>query len=208
MKKVMFSTILALCAFAQGAQASTVTISSQDTTVLPSAAFVTAPNSFTGPFVLSTTGSIANVQRSPWGDSDTTHPYSVLSAGGTAASSATYNLGSTGFSFLWGSPDSYNVVTFYSLANGGGSVLGTFTGTNLVPPASAGAGFDFISFNVDTGTIGSVVLADTGQAAFEYANVGTTPLPSTWLMLLSGFAGFGFLAYRGTRKSSAALAAA
>ena len=35
-----------------------------------------------------------------------------------------------------------------------------------------------------------------------------TPLPSTWLMLLSGFIGFGFFAYRGTKKNSAAIAAA
>jgi hypothetical protein len=35
----------------------------------------------------------------------------------------------------------------------------------------------------------------------------TTPLPSTWLMLLSGFVGLGFFAYRGTKKNAAALAA-
>ncbi len=48
-----------------------------------------------------------------------------------------------------------------------------------------------------------------------YGNVQTftvtaspTPLPSTWLMLLTGFVGLGFFAYRGTKASSAALAAA
>jgi hypothetical protein len=40
------------------------------------------------------------------------------------------------------------------------------------------------------------------------ASVSATPLPSTWTMLIAAFAGFGFLAYRGTKKSSAALAAA
>jgi hypothetical protein len=35
-----------------------------------------------------------------------------------------------------------------------------------------------------------------------------TPLPSTWLMLLSGFVGLGFIAYRGTNKRSAVIAAA
>lgn len=34
-----------------------------------------------------------------------------------------------------------------------------------------------------------------------------TPLPSTWLMLLSGFVGLGFFAYRGTKKHAAAIAA-
>jgi hypothetical protein len=35
-----------------------------------------------------------------------------------------------------------------------------------------------------------------------------TPLPSTWLMLLSGFIGLGFFAYRGSKKTTAAIAAA
>ena len=34
-----------------------------------------------------------------------------------------------------------------------------------------------------------------------------TPLPSTWLMLLSGFVGLGFFAYRGTKRKTAAIAA-
>jgi hypothetical protein len=38
--------------------------------------------------------------------------------------------------------------------------------------------------------------------------ISGTPLPSTWLMLLSGFVGLGFLAFRGTKKGAAALAAA
>ena len=45
-----------------------------------------------------------------------------------------------------------------------------------------------------SGTLGSFLVA--------------TPLPSTWLMLLSGFVGIGFLAYRGTKKRSAAIAIA
>ncbi len=38
--------------------------------------------------------------------------------------------------------------------------------------------------------------------------VSPTPLPSTWLMLLGGFVGLGFFAYRGMKNNSAALAAA
>jgi hypothetical protein len=34
-----------------------------------------------------------------------------------------------------------------------------------------------------------------------------TPLPSTWTMLIAGFVGFGFVAYRASRKNAAALAA-
>jgi hypothetical protein len=35
-----------------------------------------------------------------------------------------------------------------------------------------------------------------------------TPLPSTWTMLIAGFVGFGFFAYRGSKKGSTVLAAA
>jgi hypothetical protein len=34
-----------------------------------------------------------------------------------------------------------------------------------------------------------------------------TPLPSTWVMLISGFVGIGFFAYRGTKRHRVALAA-
>ena len=39
------------------------------------------------------------------------------------------------------------------------------------------------------------------------ATIAATPLPSTWLMLLSGFVGLCFFAYSGTKKYSAVLAA-
>jgi hypothetical protein len=38
--------------------------------------------------------------------------------------------------------------------------------------------------------------------------ISATPLPSTWVMLLGGLVGLGFFAYRGTKKGSAAVAAA
>ena len=41
-------------------------------------------------------------------------------------------------------------------------------------------------------------------ATIANVTVSTTPLPSTWLMLLSGFLGLGFLAYRGTKKNAVA----
>ena len=34
-----------------------------------------------------------------------------------------------------------------------------------------------------------------------------TPLPSTWTMLIAGFVGLGFFAYRGSKKNASALAA-
>ena len=41
-----------------------------------------------------------------------------------------------------------------------------------------------------------------------FGPVTATPLPSTWTMLIAGFLGLGFFAYRGSKKNGAALSAA
>lgn len=51
----------------------------------------------------------------------------------------------------------------------------------------------------DPGDLGTLSVSDPPSVA---------PLPSTWTMLLAGLVGLGFFAYRGTKKSSVALAAA
>ena len=63
-----------------------------------------------------------------------------------------------------------------------------------------------------TGSATLVFLETTasGEASpiIDNVEISQTPLPSTWLMMLSGFVGLGFFAYRGTKKNSASLAAA
>jgi hypothetical protein len=75
----------------------------------------------------------------------------------------------------------------------------------------------FVGFIVIGSSSDSVFTADGLQSALidndaiENLNspgnwssqVSTTPLPSTWLMLLSGFVGLGFFAHRGTKKRAA-----
>ena len=39
--------------------------------------------------------------------------------------------------------------------------------------------------------------------ALDNVSISATPLPSSWTMLIAGFVAFGFLAYRGTKKSTA-----
>jgi hypothetical protein len=51
----------------------------------------------------------------------------------------------------------------------------------------------------------------TNGPFIQFDNVGvspitTTPLPSTWTMLIVGFIGLGLFAHRGTKKNSVALA--
>ena len=60
---------------------------------------------------------------------------------------------------------------------------------------------------------GNAIFGPTGGTDISGAWVTTegstaTPLPSTWLMLLSGFVGLGFLAFRGTKKGAVAITAA
>jgi hypothetical protein len=56
-------------------------------------------------------------------------------------------------------------------------------------------------------TLGYSLVADgSGGFGFDYAFGGAVPEPSTWAMMLLGFAGLGFAGYRRARKSRAVLA--
>jgi hypothetical protein len=54
-----------------------------------------------------------------------------------------------------------------------------------------------------------VQLAWFGSSGYNPATISVSeiPLPSTWTMLLIGFAGLGFVAYRGSKKNAVAVAA-
>jgi hypothetical protein len=106
---------------------------------------------------------------------------------------------------LWGSPDSYNSVTFYS-GPGATGLIGTVTGSALTPSAPD-TGFNVVTFLATGGTIGSVVFSDgTGQPAFEYADVGLspTPLPAALPLYAAGIGVMGVLGWRRKRKQLAA----
>jgi hypothetical protein len=208
MNRLLCSTALAcgivLFGVASGANAVTFTENFYNSGSNPNApVFSTvAPTSFTPTFAQNVTGSIGGVERSPYEtntDGFTGTAYSVLAAGGHAGgSTATYNLlsGATSFQILWGSPDSYNHIQFWTGANGTGTQT-TFSGTDLV---CFGFGhncnqlaWDVVTFSF-TG-IGSIVLIDDGDAAFEYGLNGvpsSTPLPGAlWLFgtVVAGAAG-------------------
>jgi hypothetical protein len=210
---ILAAGLLGLVGLPQSASAAVVSILSQENTIYPTTDVNPSPEA--GSVDETTTaGSIMNQQLSPWtGDGAvnvSTQPYSCISCGtGGLPGNAYYGVpaGDSQFSLFWGSPDSYNKVLFYSGDDGTGTLLATYTGSDLTPPAP-GAGFDLVTWGFAAGAVGSVELIDTGTAAFEYADpVASTPLPAT-LPLFAGGLGLVGLLSRRKRQAASALSAA
>jgi hypothetical protein len=135
-----------------------------------------------------------------------------LTVPGGATETITLAAGKVGTSFglYWGSVDAYNQIEFV-LANG---TTETFTGSSVIPLLQANGGTTSFASNgyvefTGFGTNGftSVILGNTNgntQNAFEFDNVGmmeanrtsAVPETSTWAMMILGFFGVGFAAYR------------
>ena len=88
-----------------------------------------------------------------------------------------------------------------SLTYASADLLVTLTDFNFKIPNDGGTGFNRVSaFSPSPDSVG------TDNAVGEFTlNVSAVPEPSTWAMILLGFAGIGFMAYR--RKSKRALTA-
>jgi hypothetical protein len=136
----------------------------------------------------------------PYGLSDTTHSWWNIEGG-----EVTFNGSNNELTIVWGSPNdnnpaATNTVSFYSGANGTGSLIGKVLASDLY------SNFSNINNTQDPGflvsfatpeTFGSVVFT-TGSSDFEFAAV---PEPSTWAMLGIGFAGLGLAGYKRTRRN-------
>ena len=131
----------------------------------------------------------------PYGLSDTTHQWWNIEGG-----QVTFNGPGNALTIVWGSPNdnnpaATNTVSFYTGANGTGSLIGQVLASDLY------SNFSNIDNTQDPGFLvsfmtpaqyGSVVFT-TGSSDFEFAAV---PEPSTWAMLGIGFAGLAGLAGR------------
>ena len=130
-----------------------------------------------------------------------------LAAGPTTTQPATLSFvtPTSYLSFLWGSPDTYNTLTITT--NVGGPQI--FTASSLGLPGDGNQSFSsYVHFQGIAGEVITSVSFTNIPAtdAFEVANFSVTavPEPSTWAMMILGFAGIGFMAYRRKNPSNAA----
>jgi len=148
------------------------------------------------------TGTTPNVYAQPYGSSDY-----YFSSGPSTVEPATILFGAwagsiSSLSFIWGSIDSYNSLTFTDAA---GNPLGagyTFTGSDialLIPALANGDQSDpntnpLVTFNfADPTVVGGMQLTSNGTNAFEIDNIAINPVPepATWAMMLFGFGAVG-----------------
>jgi hypothetical protein len=137
----------------------------------------------------------ANPGWNPYGLNDTTHPWWNIEGG-----TVTFNGSSNALTIVWGSPNdnnpaATNTVSFYTGANGTGSLVGQVLASDLY------SNFGNIDNTQDPGYLisfmtpekfGSVVFT-TGSSDFEFAAV---PEPSTWAMFGIGLVGLASFAGR------------
>jgi hypothetical protein len=174
----------------------------------PSGSFLNGGASFSGSGVVMNNGgqSSLGLYATPFGDS--TNYLAVLGGG---SEEIAFSALKSSFGLYWGSVDTYNSLTFYN----GNTAVATISGADVAPPMTANGG------QTDYASNGYVlisalpqfdrVVAASSSNSFEFDNVvaggaSAVPEPSTWAMLLLGFAGLGYASFRRSKGPISALA--
>ena len=147
-------------------------------------------------------GAVSGVAASPYGDLNANTNY--LSAGGGGGSvTLTYGAPQTSLDVLWGTVDSGSTRNLLTTLAVGGA---TITGSQIIADADAvcsncitDGNFEVYLSITGLNPFSQVTFSDADANAFEF-NVAAVPEPATWAMMVLGFLGVGFLAYR--RKGS------
>jgi len=166
------------------------------------------PTSSTGTVVLETL-SIPGITRSPFEN------FNATPGPGYGSAYISINIGSALYSFntpentlsiFWGSPDSYNTLSFYASKDGTGTPLFSLTGSSLLIQTF---GHDLVNFQTLDGFFNSVVLSSTDYS-FEFANltaydpptvnVAVTPLPAALPLFATGLGALGLIGWRRNKK--------
>ena len=173
-----------------------------------------------------TTGSYAqpagDTSHYLWGVNGAAAPFDIYLGGLTGSVVIFKSYQPDSFNIYWGSIDALvnipppdgrydNTLTVYGLP---GFSIGSITGSELVAamglsPAVFGLGDQFDAndnqwFNISAGQPILAFNAYSTNNAFEF-DMGT-PEPSTWAMMLLGFAGLGYAGFRRAAKSSVSIA--
>jgi hypothetical protein len=147
------------------------------------------------------TGTTAQFSADPLGD---TLPYMSVEGGGTEQ--VVFGTARTSISIYWGSIDgdqggnnNLNTLTLGSF---------TLTGANLVAMGASGTGDEFSPAGNQLVTITGLAPFTTATFhstanAFEFSLGSAIPEPSTWAMMLLGFAGLGYAAFYRNSKGRA-----
>ena len=200
--KTIFLTTIALAACAMQAQAYTIDkyarFAALPLTYAP-AALTSSPL-----YDQDVTTSITNVRLSPFeGTSYAGRAFDAVESNGSAtfaASSFGQSSGTNGtFAFVYGSPDSYNTLTFNLI--GGGTLA--LTGSNIGETPQNGYYLTRIS---GIGAYSSVTFGTGSTNAFEFAALSAVPLPASAPMFGGAILGLAGLGYAAKRKKAAATA--
>jgi hypothetical protein len=150
------------------------------------------------------------VNAAPFGD--TTTYASIATSVTPQTATLTISNPANYIGLYWGSIDSYNSMT---ITDSHGSHTIDSTHFPILNPANGDRGLNGSAYvNIfDYGDAITSVSFTSGQKAFEFDNLtvaqlrgsftGGVPEPSTWAMLILGFCGVGFIAYRRKQPSQA-----
>jgi hypothetical protein len=108
----------------------------------------------------------------------------------TSTATMTFTGGATEVSFLWGSPDGYNVLEI-----NGSTFTNTLLGTSLTGDRSIGV---YLTIKASGGDMINSLTFKSDTNAFEVDNFRVTavPEPGTYAMMFAGLAALGFMAKR------------
>jgi PEP-CTERM motif len=149
-------------------------------------------------------GTTPNVSAAPLGMGTGPDGTTYMSVEGGGVESATWATPQTSLSIYWGSIDGNSNLNSLAITIDGY----TLTGADLITLGALGAGNQILPADNQWVTISGLgafkqVAFSSTSNAFEFSLGSGVPEPSTWAMMGLGFAGLGFMGWRGSRKTAA-----